>query len=230
MMVSVAELENYTGKKLENNTTLQIYIDSAFDIISDYLGYDPMIKFNMELIEGNGTNSIQLKHKPINFIYKIMDYETQEILFETTNMMTQDYIINDEFVEFKNIIIPSHKILCEYIAGFGFLDFNTNTIYCGDSSTLQWARNISCGFADSDFSLNSISGGNAIDIGVIDTTVPAILKQTILRIAALLLTEADNNIGITSKNLGDSGSRTFVNYTNFDKYLIPLSRFKLIKI
>lgn len=58
--------------------------------------------------------------------------------------------------------------------------------------------------------------------------VPDLIKLTCLRIAAILQTESDNNIGITSKSFGESGSRTFYNFTNFQKYLLPISRWKII--
>ena len=56
------------------------------------------------------------------------------------------------------------------------------------------------------------------------------LNITTLRIAALLYSETDQNIGVTSKTFGDSGTRTFVNYTKFDKYLEPLAHWKKIRI
>lgn len=59
-------------------------------------------------------------------------------------------------------------------------------------------------------------------------TIPDLIKLTCLRIAAILQTESDNNIGITSKSFGESGSRTFYNFTNFNKYLLPLSKWKII--
>jgi hypothetical protein len=60
--------------------------------------------------------------------------------------------------------------------------------------------------------------------------VPSIIKMTVLRIAALLQTESDGNIGISSKSFADSGTRNFINTVNFDKYLIQLSHYKLIVI
>ena len=57
--------------------------------------------------------------------------------------------------------------------------------------------------------------------------LPQIIKLTVLRIAALLQTESNNNIGISGKSFMD-GSRTFINYTNFDRYLIVCSKYKLI--
>ena len=59
------------------------------------------------------------------------------------------------------------------------------------------------------------------------TDLPQIIKLTVLRIAALLQTESNNNIGISGKSFID-GSRTFTNFTNFDRYLIACSKYKLI--
>lgn len=63
--------------------------------------------------------------------------------------------------------------------------------------------------------------------GFSSTDLPAIIKLTVLRIAALLQTESNNNIGVSGKSFMD-GSRTFINYTNYDKYLISCSKYKLI--
>ena len=59
------------------------------------------------------------------------------------------------------------------------------------------------------------------------TDLPQIIKLTVLRIAALLQTESNNNIGISGKSFMD-GSRTFMNFVNYDKYLIQCSKYKLI--
>ena len=58
--------------------------------------------------------------------------------------------------------------------------------------------------------------------------LPQIIKLTVLRIAALLQTESNNNIGISGKSFID-GSRTFTNFTNFSKYLDVCSKYKLIR-
>ena len=59
------------------------------------------------------------------------------------------------------------------------------------------------------------------------TDLPQIIKLTVLRIAALLQTESNNNIGISGKSFMD-GSRTFTNFTDYSKYLIQCSKYKLI--
>jgi hypothetical protein len=58
-------------------------------------------------------------------------------------------------------------------------------------------------------------------------TIPDIIKLTVLRIATLLATEANGNIGITNKSFND-GSRTFLNYTNFNKYLQVLDNIRIM--
>ena len=60
--------------------------------------------------------------------------------------------------------------------------------------------------------------------------VPPLIKTTILRIATLMLTECGENIGITSKSAPDGMSRTFINYTNYDKYLSPLRNYRVFKL
>jgi len=79
---------------------------------------------------------------------------------------------------------------------------------------------------DPEFKLLNPKTGLIEDISV----VLEIIKLTVMRIAAILQTESDSNIGITSKSFGDSGSRTFINTTNFDKYLIQLSQYRVIRI
>lgn len=59
------------------------------------------------------------------------------------------------------------------------------------------------------------------------TDLPAVIKLTVLRIAAILQTESNNNIGISGKSFMD-GSRTFTNFTDYSKYLIQCSKYKLI--
>jgi hypothetical protein len=229
MMITIADFEHYTGKHVEDNTRLQLYVDSAADIIKNYIGYDPAIAFNTEYIKGYNSNKLQLKHKPVNLVYKITDYLTDTVLFEAKHALTRnDYIVSEEFVSFKNIVFPDRKLIVEYISGFGYIDFPVYAINGGNANTTEWAATYDCGFSDAEYGVNVIFGGYAMNTGVQD--MPAIFKQTALRIAALLAMEANENIGVTSKQFGDSGSRTFINYTNFDKYLSPLSKYKLIVI
>lgn len=57
-------------------------------------------------------------------------------------------------------------------------------------------------------------------------TLPASIKMVVLEIATLLFMQTNKNIGITGLMGADNLSRTFVNYTNYDKYLIKLNNHK----
>jgi len=60
--------------------------------------------------------------------------------------------------------------------------------------------------------------------------IPEIIKLTIMRIATLLQSEADGNVGVNSKSFGEGGTRVFTNYTNFDKFLTPISKYRMIRV
>lgn len=78
---------------------------------------------------------------------------------------------------------------------------------------------------------NSIPRGNKIVVTYTAgfAVVPDIIKSAALRIAALMLEEANGNIGTTGKTFADM-SKQFISYTNYDKYLRPLSGYKLGKL
>lgn len=60
------------------------------------------------------------------------------------------------------------------------------------------------------------------------TSCPDIILLTIKRIATLLLMEAGENIGVTSKSMPDN-SRTFINYTSYFKYLRPIQNWRKVE-
>jgi hypothetical protein len=68
------------------------------------------------------------------------------------------------------------------------------------------------------------------DDSVNGNLLPKIIKLTVLRIASLLQMESDSNIGITSKSFADSGTRTFLNTTDYYRYLIPISIYRILVI
>ncbi len=58
--------------------------------------------------------------------------------------------------------------------------------------------------------------------------MPSVVTISILRIATLMLSETGGNIGLTGKSFADN-SRTFVNYSNYRKYLQPLDSLRIIR-
>jgi hypothetical protein len=229
-VVTVADLQNYTGKQYENITMPKMYLDTATDIVCNYLGYDLTAKLNIEYYNGTGTNKIQLKAKPVSLIYSIMDIETNNYLFlADKTKQEQDYYITEEFVEFKNITLPQTKLEINYFSGYGYIDPRVDVIGRGDSTTTSWTSVIKCGDYD-DIIFGGYSDTFTNDFSIINIGLPTIFTQTILRIAALLQTESGGDIGVTSKSFGDSGTRSFINFTNFSKYLEPVSKYRLITI
>lgn len=61
------------------------------------------------------------------------------------------------------------------------------------------------------------------------TALPPIFENTILRIASLMFAETNGSIGLTSRTSPD-GSKTYISYSNYSKYLSPLDNFRRIQL
>jgi hypothetical protein len=170
MIISKEEFEQYTDNYPDDDVLIDVYIDSAVNIIVDYLGYDPIKQSHTELYSGDGSIELELKNTKIHSIevLAISGEEKTEFVIDDNRLVLTN---GDKFIQ------GTKNILVQYTGGY--------------------------------------------------EPIPGIIKMTALRIAALLSTESDGNIGITSKTFQDSGSRTFVNTTNFNKYLAPIESYKL---
>ena len=62
------------------------------------------------------------------------------------------------------------------------------------------------------------------DAGWTAENAPKIIKDTIKQIGSLLLQEVGGNIGVTGKSMSEN-SRTYINYTNFSKWLQKLDAY-----
>jgi hypothetical protein len=169
--VDVADFQKYSNV-FSDTAIQQHYVDAAENIVNNYLGYIPSASNYSQFFNGNGTNELQLKAKPINSI--------SSIYINGASIPITYFYISGEFI-YYNALFP---------VGKGNVEVNYNA-------------------------------GNVV--------IPEIIILTVLRIAALLQTESDSNIGITSKSFADSGTRSFINTTNFDKYLLQISKYKLIR-
>lgn len=174
--IKVKDLQDFTGVIPEEGDTLQsIYINSAKSIIDNYLNYDAELKTYNGVFDGNGTDKIFLKAKPIEILQSVK--------------------IDDKEIDIANFVFDDYT---EILYATNGIVFNKGT------------RNIIIKYS---------AGFNEI---------PEIIKLTNLRIAGILQTEGNNNIGISSKSFGTTESRVFINTVNFDKYLLPLSKYKLL--
>ena len=125
----------------------------------------------------------------------------------------------DEHIGFNNSKIyldnkPVVSINAVTINGEDFFDydFNCESIYRTDGNVFKDQDKV---VVEYETNLNS---------------APPLVKTTILRIATLMLMEAGENIGITGKSAPDGMSRTFLNYSNYQKYLEPLRNYRVFKL
>lgn len=61
-----------------------------------------------------------------------------------------------------------------------------------------------------------------------NATVPDAIKLAILQIASLKYMETGKRIGVTGLNTPDGVGTTFVNYTNFDKWLKAVAPYRIL--
>jgi hypothetical protein len=98
-----------------------------------------------------------------------------------------------------------------------------------DSEFIYYNKIFPCGKRNIKIEYNA-GWGTSIDNENNITYLPEIIKMTVLRIASILQAESDSNIAVSSKSFADSGTRTFINYTDYSKYLFPISIYKLLVI
>jgi hypothetical protein len=183
--VSVAEFKKYANVH-EESVIIQQYVDSAENIVNNYLGYSPTLHKYTHYFNGTGDGELQLKARPIQGIISM------EINGESVPVTELRFDKDSEFICFDKIFpLGKRNITVEYTAGYG-----------------------------------TVPGNDTVN-GVL---LPGVIRMSVLRIAALLQSESDANIGVTSKSFADSGTRTFTNFTSFDKYLGPISFYKLVVI
>ncbi len=58
-------------------------------------------------------------------------------------------------------------------------------------------------------------------------TIPNLIKLATLQIATLKLMETGKKIGVTGTQLPDGMGHTFINYTNYEKYLTVLKGYRI---
>lgn len=113
MIVTKEELEKYSGVYTDdNNTSQELYIESAEDILFSYLGYDPNLKSYKKFYDGTGFSDLRVGAKPIVILEKVaIDGEEQDL---------NDYTFDDDCVISKNgTFSVGHKnIEIDFSAGY----------------------------------------------------------------------------------------------------------------
>lgn len=231
--VPVESFQLYTGVHHgeDDKNLQQVFIESAVDIVQGYIGYNLAVARYKSILNGTGTNELSLRARPIQKILSI-SVNGEEI----EDMESIYFDNNSEFIYYNTGIFPAGKrnIIVEYIAGFGnendnkddnnnnsdfpFIDGgNANTVFINEEDYVSGGDSVS---------IPNTENNNVVKI----ISIPKIIFLTVLRIASLLQSESDNNIGVTSRSFGEGGQRAFVNYVNFDKYLLPCSKYKLLTV
>lgn len=165
------QFNEYTGNLEEDDNGLkQIYLDSAEQIIIDYLGYDFNENDYEEYLKSNGLDYVQLSAIPITTLTSVtIDGEVVE---------NSKFSIKRDLLVYSEGVIPvGVDVAVEYTAGYA--------------------------------------------------TIPGVIKLVELQIAGLLFSEANGNIGVTSKSFDQGNTRTFFKTTNFEPYLTKLSSIRL---
>ncbi len=124
---------------------------------------------------------------------------TSQILIETVDVVSNDYVILSAWIETVNTIT---------------LDGVAITDYKIVKNTIQFNR--------------YISGTVVVNYNGGFSVVPSLIKLAMLQIATLKLLETGKKIGVTGVTNPDGVGNTFINYTNYDKYLKPLSKYRNI--
>ena len=85
---------------------------------------------------------------------------------------------------------------------------------------IDTAEDIVIAFLGYDPTIEDVDGGAAY------TTMPALIKHTVLQIASLLFMESNGNIGVTSKTMDGGMTRQFIRTTNFKPYLQKINPYR----
>lgn len=180
MIVTVELFNTFSGNfedAAEAVMLKEIFLTSAEQIVSGYLGYDPLLQeYSDVMLSGSGKRKLYL---PVHQITQL-----RSLLLNAAVIDPSSISLHDDFIYFKSstglFSIGVDNILASFSAGWEF------------------------------------------------SSMPSVITLSILRIATLMLSETNGNIGLTGKSFADN-SRTFINYSNYKKYLQPLDSLRIIR-
>ena len=166
---------------------------------------------------GNFESSLEEVSLKQTFLNSAMEMVSSYIGYSIEEKIYEDELI--ESAGSRVLFFPASPIKEITYLSIGGLTFDTNILkFKGDKVHIKGYGYFPKGFAVATFKA-----------GWTEENLPSTIKETILRIATLMLAETNGNIGVTSKTFGDN-TRSFVQYTNYAKYLEPLQMYKLYKV
>lgn len=137
------------------------------------------------------------------------------------NYLGYDPVSRDYLVRVSGTGTPELYTAVPHINSIGFIEMDGNEIdpYCYTFEKDHITLNDGV-FEEGLYNIQiSYNGGWRRD------ETPYAIRMAVLRIASLMLAEQGGNIGVTSKSFSDQ-TRTFVNYSNYNKFLQPLAIYK----
>lgn len=180
MIVTTDMFATYSGNYEDSPEAIllkETFLSSAEEIVTGYLGYNPVLQTYPEVIlSGLGTNKLYLPVRQVTGLHAIR--------IDDTDFDPSDFVVSDAILRRRDYrwIFPVgiENIILSYTAGWEV------------------------------------------------SQMPRVITLSILRVATLMLSEMGGNIGLTGKSFADN-SRTFINYSNYRKYLQPLDSLRIIR-
>jgi hypothetical protein len=217
MIASVEEFRKYNGVDCEDAELLASLLRAAEEVAANYLGYRPEYGLRRERLDGRGADYMMTGARPIRSV--------SAVAIDGAAIPLERIEFEDRKILLTGGIFPKGRrnVSLRYAAGYRFSARSGEV--SGGSAAGTGEGALSGGAADG--GAEAVDGGDAASL----MGEPAFLiKNVVLRIASLMLTETSQNIGITSKSFGDSGTRTFINNTDYSKYLLPIAAYKSLVI
>lgn len=146
--------------------------------------------------------------------------------------VVEDYLgyplVRSKHFYYKRQLFDSTGILLDNlpVRSIGEFTINGCAPECWDGSFREWGLEYPVRYNDMVYVEYFAGYGTQTATGWDFSDLDPIIRMTILRIASLIHQESQGNIGTTGANLGGV-SRTFTNYTNYDKFLKPLNSLRV---
>lgn len=156
--------------------------------------------------------------------------ECKTVFLETAEEVVKDYlgfdpVLSERVVELEGALKKGIWLPCRNVVEIKSVEVDGHELppdeYRLVGDKLCDTKNSQTPFVSGTFRVTFLAGWS-ID------KMPSLILLTILRVATLMMTEGNGNIGLTSKSFADN-SRTFVNYANYRKYLHPLDSLRIMR-